>query len=78
MVILVVFRSRSSSPPGLPTIGVEKPGGFNRIYRKEDPMKLKDKAAWELSVKRNQDPYGKATMDYAKRWAELMEKEFSF
>ena len=40
-------------------------------------MKLKDKAAWELSVNRNQDPYGKATMDYAKRWAELMEKEFA-
>ncbi len=30
--------------------------------------------AWELQVKINDDPYGKACIDYTRVWAELMEK----
>lgn len=37
-------------------------------------MKLKDKEAWNSWVKNNTDLYGKACVDYAKTWAELMER----
>ncbi len=37
-------------------------------------MELKDKKAWEETVRINTDPYGKATVDYAEAWADLMEK----
>jgi hypothetical protein len=36
-------------------------------------MSLKDPAAWESWVKANQDPYGKACVEYAELWARLME-----
>ena len=36
-------------------------------------MKLKDVEGWELAVKVNDDPYSKAGVDYARRWAEMME-----
>ena len=37
-------------------------------------MKLKDKDGWELTVKNNQDPYGKAGVSFAEAWADLMEE----
>lgn len=37
-------------------------------------MRLKDAEGWQKSREANTDPYGKATMDYAERWAEMMEK----
>ena len=40
-------------------------------------MKLTDKPGWDLTVKNNQDPYGKATVDFARTWAELMETEIA-
>ena len=40
-------------------------------------MKLKDVQGWELTVKNNQDPYGKAGVDYARRWAEMMEERMA-
>lgn len=36
-------------------------------------MKIKDTEAWLKWEENNKDPYGKAVIDYAKRWAELME-----
>lgn len=36
-------------------------------------MELKDKALWEKGRANNTDPYGKASYDFAERWAELME-----
>lgn len=36
-------------------------------------MKLKDMGGWDLSRANNTDPYGKATLDYAEAWANLME-----
>ena len=36
-------------------------------------MLLKDAEGWELTVKNNDDPYGKAGVDFARRWAEMME-----
>lgn len=36
-------------------------------------MKIKNAAAWDKYVKANTDPYSKACMDYARRWADLME-----
>ena len=38
-------------------------------------MKLKDEAAWQKWVDANQDPYGGACVEYARRWAEMMEEE---
>jgi hypothetical protein len=38
-------------------------------------MKLKDEALWNKGLANNTDPYGRAVFDYAKAWAELMEKE---
>jgi hypothetical protein len=32
---------------------------------------------WDEQVRINDDPYGKATVDYAKRWAELMEQRMA-
>jgi len=37
-------------------------------------MNLKDAEEWEKSRANNTDPYGKATLDFAERWAELMEQ----
>ena len=36
-------------------------------------MTLKDEQAWNRTVQANQDPYGKATVDFAERWASAME-----
>ena len=36
-------------------------------------MKLKDQAGWEKTVSANDDPYGKAGVTFAERWADLME-----
>ena len=38
-------------------------------------MILKNKKLWDESVLANTDPYGKACIDYAERWADMMEKE---
>ncbi len=40
-------------------------------------MKLKDKAAWDSCVAINSDPYGKAAVDFARRWAEMMENKIT-
>jgi len=37
-------------------------------------MRLKDAEGWQKSREANQDPYGKAGLDYAERWAEMMEQ----
>ena len=36
-------------------------------------MELKNEKFWDRQVAINTDPYGKATVDYARSWAELME-----
>ena len=38
-------------------------------------MNIKDLEGWDKTVENNQDPYGKCTVDYALRWAEMMEKK---
>lgn len=38
-------------------------------------MKLKNKEGWELARANNQDVYGKGVLDYAERWADLMEAQ---
>ena len=38
-------------------------------------MKLKDKTAWDKFVALNQDPYGRGVVEYAERWANLMEEK---
>jgi len=40
-------------------------------------MKLIDKKIWNTFIENNTDPYGKACVDYAKAWAELMEKRIN-
>lgn len=37
-------------------------------------MKLCEASKWEQWVENNTDPYGKAVIDYAERWANLMEE----
>jgi len=37
-------------------------------------MKLKDAEGWARSRTINDDPYGKAALDFAERWADLMEE----
>ena len=37
-------------------------------------MKLKNKEAWELGLKNNQDSYGGGVYKFAESWANLMEK----
>lgn len=36
-------------------------------------MQLRDKDLWNKCVENNQDDYGSATINYAERWANLME-----
>ena len=36
-------------------------------------MQFKNEDGWNLYVQNNGDSYGKACVDYARRWAELME-----
>lgn len=36
-------------------------------------MKVSNQESWQEWVKNNEDPYGKAVIDYAERWATLME-----
>ncbi|MFA7101421.1 MAG: hypothetical protein WC196_06835 [Bacilli bacterium] len=36
-------------------------------------MEIKDVVAWDKYVKANTDEYGKAILDYAERWANLLE-----
>jgi hypothetical protein len=38
-------------------------------------MKIKDVEGWKKARENNQDEYGKAILDYAESWANLMEKE---
>lgn len=40
-------------------------------------MKFSDSIAWDTYVNANTDPYGKACVDYARDWAELMEYHIS-
>jgi hypothetical protein len=40
-------------------------------------MKIKDKKAWKDWVDNNYDPYGKGVIDYAERWANLMEERMA-
>lgn len=42
-------------------------------------MKIKQgqEDAWKCCIKNNQDPYGKASINYAQRWAEAMEREIA-
>jgi hypothetical protein len=40
-------------------------------------MKIKDEAAWKKWVESNQDFYGKGIIDYAERWADLIEEELN-
>jgi hypothetical protein len=37
-------------------------------------MKVSDEAGWNKWREGNKDPYGKACVDYAERWADAMEK----
>lgn len=42
-------------------------------------MQFKNKeceAGWNLTVENNKDPYGKAAIDFAIRWMNLMEEEY--
>ncbi len=38
-------------------------------------MKIRDTDGWREWVENNQDPYGKAVIEYSERWADLMEIE---
>lgn len=40
-------------------------------------MQIKDAAAWQKRVAANQDPYGKIAIEYAERWANLMEQRMA-
>lgn len=37
----------------------------------------KDQPAWQQIVDINNDPYGRATVEYAARWASMMEREIA-
>lgn len=43
----------------------------------EERMNLKNEAAWQKCVEVNDDPYSKACVDYAERWANLMEERMA-
>ncbi len=45
--------------------------------RLKPKMELADKAAWMLTVANNPEPYGRAVINYAERWARLMQIEIS-
>ena len=40
-------------------------------------MKIKDVEGWQSTIDNNKDPYGAAVMQFAERWADLMEVELS-
>jgi len=40
-------------------------------------MKYKNEDKWNNCVEINKDPYGKATIDYARSWANLMEEKMA-
>lgn len=40
-------------------------------------MKLKDPEGWSKFEENNKDPYGKACIDYARTWADLMETKLA-
>ncbi len=40
-------------------------------------MEYSNKKSWKKWVKANKDPYGKAAVDYAERWANLMEAKMA-
>ena len=40
-------------------------------------MQLKNESAWAEYKEKNQDDYGKAIIDYAERWGNLMEEKFN-
>lgn len=40
-------------------------------------MEIKNLECWNKWVESNKDPYGKAVVDYAERWANLMEEAMS-
>jgi hypothetical protein len=43
----------------------------------EDEMQITNQKDWQEWVDSNKDPYGKGVIDYAKRWADLMEKKMA-
>ena len=40
-------------------------------------MRLRDEEGWRKTVEANSDPYGKAGVDFARSWAELMEERMA-
>lgn len=40
-------------------------------------MQCTDQAGWDKTVEVNSDPYGKAGVDFARRWAEMMEEKIN-
>ena len=50
---------------------------MNHPPPKEPKMKINDQAAWDKWVTANTDPYGKAIITYAERWAVLMEERMA-
>ena len=40
-------------------------------------MKIKNQKNWDKWVENNKDPYGKAVVDYAERWSNMMEEAMS-
>ena len=52
-----------------------KSAGFHEDSERSRAMQYSDKAAWQKSVRINSgDPYSKGVVDYARRWANRMEK----
>lgn len=42
-----------------------------------EKMTLQDEAGWNSCVSKNSDPYGSAAVQYAERWARMMEKRIA-
>ena len=40
-------------------------------------MQLRDTNGWRKTVNANQDPYGKAAVDFAEQWANIMEERMA-
>jgi len=40
-------------------------------------MKISDREVWQMWVDNNTDPYGRGIIQYAERWAELMESRMA-
>ena len=46
-----------------------------RGYQTENEMKISDQNVWQDWVDNNKDFYGKSVIDYAERWANMMEEK---